>query len=227
MNINGTLIIDKPIGLTSFNVVESIKKKFNISKICHCGTLDPLATGVLIICLGNYVEYSLKFSNCKKRYLVHIVSGIKSNTMDLTGKIIFFEEKINYINRNKLKNILTSIKKSLYQIAPFYASIKHNKIPLYKYARFDVNTNIKKRQIKIHDIKLKKLNNNIIVLDIICSKGTYIRSIVNYLSVKLNHPLCIINLIRLSSGKTSILQSYSLKYVLSIKDVYSLKKLIL
>jgi len=227
MNINGLLIINKPVNLTSFAAIELIKRRFNIDKICHCGTLDPLATGVLVLGLGNYVKYSLLLSNLTKRYLVHILFGLKSNTLDLNGKIIFFEEKNIYLSSKKIKNALISIKKSIYQVAPDYSSIKHNKIPLYKYAKFDININIKKRKIKIYKIQFKILNGNVLILDITCSKGTYIRSLVNYLSKKIGYTSCVIKLIRLSSGKFNILNSYTLEYVLKLKDTNNLKKLIL
>lgn len=226
MNDNAILILNKPQNITSYNAIIKIKNKFNINKIGHCGTLDPIASGILIICMGNKTKLSNKLSNTKKRYIVSGIMGLKSTTYDLKGKIKFFNTKSISIEKTHIKNILKLIKILNKQKPPTTSSIKHNNIHMYKYTKLNIKLNIKEKYIKIYNITLIKKFKNLIILDITCSKGTYVRSIIDYLGKKTHIPICVNNIIRLSSNKYTILNAYNLKNIIKL-NVYDFKNILI
>ena len=183
--------------------------------------------GVLIVCFGNKVKDSLFLSLLEKRYVVRILVGVKSSTLDVTGKVYFFDTIDVNVKKYDLRCILRSLIKCAYQKPPLYSSIKHHKIPLYKYARLDIDVNIKRKKIIMHKIGLNIIKHNQIVLDITCSKGTYIRSVVEYLEEKLLIPMSVIQITRLSVGNFNILQSYSLSDILRFKSISEIEQVIL
>jgi len=227
MNINGLLVINKPINITSNHIIEKIKKKFNLNNIGHCGTLDPLANGVLILCIGKKTKNSNIILNQKKRYIVNSIIGIKSKTYDTNGKINFYEKNKIEIEKLKIKHVIKLIQKKYNEKPPLFSSIKHNGLQLYKYARLEIDLKIKKRNTKIYKIGLINKKNNSITLDITCGKGTYIRSLINYLGKKLQQPICVKKISRISSGKYNILHSYNLKNILKLKNIQNFKNILL
>lgn len=226
MCINGKLLINKPNNITSHDIIKNIKKKFTINKIGHCGTLDPMANGLIIICFGNNKNNIKKLVNKKKTYIVNAISGIKSNTNDIYGKIEFLEKNDIKINNIKIKYINKIIKKIHKQKPESFSSIKHNGKTFYKYARLNIKIKKNQRKIIIFKINIIKNVNNLITMKITCSKGTYIRSIIRFIGQKLNNPLCVLNITRLSSGKYQILNSYTLKEILNLNNKNELKTLI-
>lgn len=225
--MHGILLLNKPQNITSHDVIQKIKKKFQLEKIGHCGTLDPTASGILITCIGNQTKLTEKMQNKKKRYLTYAISGLESTTHDTDGKITFFDTQNININKPTFKNYIKIIKKTLTQNPPLFSSIKHNGIQFYKYARLEINITPKKRPTNILKLNLIKHVEKIIILDITCSKGTYIREVIHDLGRHLNYPLCVYHIIRLSIDKYNILNSYSLKNVLNLKTKTELKKFLI
>lgn len=202
--MDGIIIINKEKDYTSHDVVAKLKKKLNISKVGHTGTLDPNATGVLPILIGKGTKFSKYLINHDKTYEVEVELGKKTDTADAEGKIID-EKNIDEedINKNLLQ-VLASFVGKQEQIPPMYSAIKKNGKKLYEYARAGEKVEIEPRKIEIYKIDLNKYDKNIINFVVSCSKGTYIRSLCEDIAEKLNTVGYMKNLKRLQVGKFNI-----------------------
>jgi len=197
--MNGFLLIDKPSGITSAECVSRIKKILNEKKVGHCGTLDPLATGMLPICVGEATKFSSYVSNQSKGYLVKVLFGVETDTGDITGKELS-TSKINF-SLEELKAVLEDLSGELEQIPPMYSALKQKGKPLYYWARKGVSLKREPRFIQIEKIKLKSLMvSEKIELEIFCSKGTYIRSLIQSIGKQLNTPATVLELRRTHIG---------------------------
>ncbi len=202
--MDGIIVINKEKEYTSHDVVAKLKKKLNISKVGHTGTLDPNATGVLPILIGKGTKFSKYLINHDKIYEVELELGKKTDTADIEGKVI--EEKNvdeKYIKENLLQ-VLESFVGKQEQIPPMYSAIKKNGKKLYEYARAGEKVDIEPRKIEIYKIDLNKYDKNIISFVVSCSKGTYIRSLCEDIAEKLNTLGYMKNLKRLQVGKFNI-----------------------
>lgn len=202
--MDGIIVINKEKEYTSHDVVAKLKKKLNISKVGHTGTLDPNATGVLPILIGKGTKFSKYLINHDKIYEVELELGKKTDTADIEGKVI--EEKEvdeEYVNKNLLQ-VLESFIGKQEQMPPMYSAIKKNGKKLYEYARFGEKVEIEARKIEIYKIDLNKYNKNIISFVVSCSKGTYIRSLCEDIAEKLNTVGYMKNLKRLQVGEFNI-----------------------
>ena len=187
--MDGLLLINKPKGFTSHDVVNVVRKKLNIKKVGHTGTLDPNATGVLQILVGTATKISKYLVEHKKTYIATITLGKKTDTGDLDGNIIGKQN----------------------QIPPMYSAIKVNGKKLYEYAREGKKVDIKPREIEIYDIKLKKYQNSEITFEVECSKGTYIRTLCEDIARKLGTIGCMKDLKRTKVDTFSIENAVSLE----------------
>lgn len=172
--MDGILIVNKPKGFTSQDVVSKVKKVLNEKKAGHTGTLDPMATGVLPILLGNSTKLSKYLIEHDKIYVAKIQLGQKTDTGDVEGKVID-KKAIPEISVEKVKNVLENFLGKGQQIPPMYSAIKINGKKLYEYARNGEKVEVPPRDIEIYDIKLLEMKNTEIEFEVSCSKGTYIR----------------------------------------------------
>jgi len=202
--MDGIIVINKEKEYTSHDVVAKLKKKLNISKVGHTGTLDPNATGVLPILIGKGTKFSKYLINHDKIYEVELELGKKTDTADIEGKVIE-EENVDekYIKENLLQ-VLESFIGKQEQIPPMYSAIKKNGKKLYEYARAGEKVEIEPRKIEIYKIDLNKYDKNIISFVVSCSKGTYIRSLCEDIAKKLNTVGYMKNLKRLQVGEFNI-----------------------
>ena len=202
--MDGIIVINKEKEYTSHDVVAKLKKKLNISKVGHTGTLDPNATGVLPILIGKGTKFSKYLINHDRIYEVEWELGKKTDTADIEGKVIE-EENVDekYIKENLLQ-VLESFVGKQEQIPPMYSAIKKNGKKLYEYARAGEKVDIEPRKIEIYKIDLNKYDKNIISFVVSCSKGTYIRSLCEDIAEKLNTLGYMKNLKRLQVGKFNI-----------------------
>lgn len=207
---NGILNIDKPQGITSHDVVDVIRKIFPNMKVGHTGTLDPLATGVLPICIGKATKLADELLAKDKKYYVKMLLGVETDTYDITGKIVF-ANTLEYDDIYIKERIKRFIGKGL-QIPPKYSAIKINGKKAYEYARKDEKVELKPREIEIFDIddidvNLRKRQVSFVVS---CTKGTYIRSLVHDIGIKLGCGATMTELRRLKTGNFDIEDSIDL-----------------
>ena len=196
--MNGFLILDKPKGLTSAQCVYKLRSKLGIKKIGHCGTLDPLATGLLPVCIGEATKFSNFASDLDKVYEVGIEFGIETDTGDITGNIISKTDFPGF--KEDFSQFLTDFEGLQNQIPPMYSAIKINGNPLYYWARKGVYLHRMPRKVDIQKIELIDKSINTAILKVSCSKGTYIRSLIEKLGRNLNSFATVISLRRLEVG---------------------------
>ena len=219
--MQGILIINKPQGYTSQDVVSKVKKILNIKKAGHTGTLDPLATGVLPIMLGNYTKLSKYLIEHDKIYLAKIKLGEKKDTGDEEGKTIEEKEVLeNNLNKENVEEILKKFLGRQKQIPPMYSAIKVNGKKLYEYAREGKKVEIPEREIEIYSIKLKNINleEKEIEFEVNCSKGTYIRVLCEDIANKLDTVGYMSNLERIKVDDFDIRDSVTLEDLEKNKD---------
>jgi tRNA pseudouridine synthase B len=223
---NGILNIDKPQGITSHDVVDIVRKIFPGIKVGHTGTLDPIATGVLPICIGKATKLSDELLSENKVYKVKMLLGVETDTYDITGKIVF----ANTLNEDEIyikERIKRFIGKSS-QIPPIYSAIKIKGKKAYEYARNGENVSIKPREIEIFniddiDVNLRKRQVSFVVS---CTKGTYIRSLVHDIGIKLGCGATMIELKRLKTGDFDINDSIDLYEFLNLEYLDMLDKIV-
>ena len=206
-NIDGIILINKPKGYTSHDVVAKVKKILKASKVGHTGTLDPNATGVLPLLINNGTKLSKYLIEHNKQYEVTLKLGIKTDTADVEGNIIE-EKNINLLNYSEddIKQILKSFIGKQEQIPPMYSALKVNGKKLYEYARNGQTVEIQSRKIEIYDCELKSVDNkeNEIQFIVSCSKGTYIRSLCEDIALKFDTVGYMKELNRIKVGKFEI-----------------------
>lgn len=223
---NGVLNIDKPQGITSHDVVDIVRKIFPGIKVGHIGTLDPIATGVLPICIGKATKLSDELLSENKVYKVKMLLGVETDTYDITGKIVF----ANTLNEDEIyikERIKRFIGKSS-QIPPIYSAIKIKGKKAYEYARNGENVSLKPREIEIFniddiDVNLRKRQVSFVVS---CTKGTYIRSLVHDIGIKLGCGATMIELKRLKTGDFDINDSIDLYEFLNLEYLDMLDKIV-
>ena len=223
---NGILNIDKPQCITSHDVVDAIRKIFPNQKVGHTGTLDPLATGVLPICIGEATKLSEKLVKKKKKYSVKMLLGVETDTYDITGRIIF----ASVVNKDEIyiKERIKRFVGKQQQIPPKYSAIKVEGKRLYQYAREDKDVEIKPRDIEIFSIDNIKidLESKEVAFDVECSKGTYIRSLVNDIGKKIGCGATMTELRRTQTGNFKIEDSIPLYDFLKLDYLDMLDKII-
>lgn len=174
MKNQGFLLIDKPAGITSFKVISILRKITNIKKIGHTGTLDPFATGLLPVCIGKVTRLQKYLSGSYKSYIAEIKLGIKTDTGDVTGKIIQ-EAVVPEISQEQIDNAAYSILQTDSQIPPQYSAVKKDGKRAYELARKGIKVDLSPRQIHIDSFKILSYENSVIRYKAKVSKGTYIR----------------------------------------------------
>jgi tRNA pseudouridine55 synthase len=212
---NGILLIDKPEGPTSFDVVDKIRSQFKLKKVGHAGTLDPLASGLLIILIGKATKLSNKLTSFDKKYKFSCLLGTSTNTDDLEGKILS-KKKIDNIDKEKLNAVLERYQGGLKQKVPRFSAAKINGKKLYELARANKEFNLPQKGIFIHNLKLNKIELPEIMLSVHCSKGTYVRSLCRDIGRDLGVGGCASRLRRISSGPFIVEDAVSLEILNNI-----------
>lgn len=219
--INGVLIVDKPQGITSRDVVNSLMKKFNIKKIGHTGTLDPLATGVLVVTLGRYTKLNDVLTSSYKEYIATMKLGIITDTLDITGKV--YETQDVSVDCTDVDRVLKSFLGTYAQEVPAYSAVKVRGKKLYEYARANEAVELPKRDVEIKEIELLRFDGDNVEFRVLVSKGTYIRSLIRDIGAVLGVGAIMTSLRRIRQGKFTIDESSSLDDILN--DKYSLLQL--
>ncbi len=207
--LTGFLVVDKPVGYSSFAVVKELKKKLHLSKAGHTGTLDPFASGVLVIALNKATKVIQFLDEKKKEYLVTMELGIETDTLDHTGKVLC-EREVGDISKEDINEVLSTFNGSTIQIPPIFSAKKIKGRAAYKYAREGKPVELSPIKIEIFEIKLIKYFKPYLKVFIRCSKGTYVRSIVRDLGNLLKTGATSTALRRFSSGRFTLEDSISL-----------------
>ena len=230
--MNGILIIDKPKGITSRDVVNKVIKKFNTNKVGHTGTLDPIATGVLVVCVGSATKLVSELTSNDKEYIASVTLGIETDSIDTEGNVL---KDIDCIKtKEEIIGALNSFKGSYNQEVPIYSAVRINGKKLYEYAREGMEVDLPKREVEISNIELfgdieYKDNKTMFKFKCSVSKGTYIRSLIRDIAYKLDTVGIMTDLRRIRQGNFRIEESILLenmdnKDVRNIIDILDYKK---
>lgn len=220
LSIHGILLLDKAIGISSNRALQEVKNLFNAKKAGHTGSLDPLATGMLPICFGEATKFSQFLLNADKRYYVVAKLGIKTTTGDREGEILE-ERSVGVIN---LENILPSFRGEIQQIPSMYSAIKHQGQPLYKLARQGIEVERKVRTVSIHDLTLLEQTADTLTFSVHCSKGTYVRTLVEDIGERLG---CGAHITQLRRLEVSPYQESQMINYEQLKDISGLQECLL
>ena len=207
--MNGILLVNKPIDFTSRDVVNKLTKILKTKKVGHTGTLDPIATGVLVVCVGNTTKLCELLTSEHKEYIATIKLGIKTDTLDTTGTII--EKKDYNVTEEQIIEVLNSFLGDSIQTTPIYSAVKVNGKKLYEYAREGIEVELPKRNINISDIELLSYKDDEIKFKTTVSKGTYIRALIDDICTKLNTVGTMSSLIRTKQGQFTLEQTFTLE----------------
>lgn len=213
----GILVVNKDEGYTSHDVVSILRKKLNYKRIGHTGTLDPMATGVLPICIGNATRVSEYIMHQGKTYIAEFKFGILTDTYDITGETTKTTENTDFTFAEILE-ALKYFKGEIDQAPPIYSAIKVDGKKLYEYARENKEVEIKSRKVTIYKLELLEFKDGIAKIEIECSKGTYIRSLIHDIGVKLNSLATMTSLVRTRVG------NFLLDNTISITDIKNMDK---
>ena len=216
-NLTGIIIIDKPTGRSSNHVLQQVKRLFDAKKAGHTGSLDPLATGVLPICLGEATKVSSYLLDGDKRYQVTCQLGVTTDSGDSDGKVVA-ELLVPEITEKSLLALLPRFMGQQQQVPPMYSALKFQGQPLYKLARQGIEVERKSRTVMIHDIILISHTSDSFTLEVSCSKGTYIRTLVEDISLAMNTGGHVIMLRRIESAGYAIAQSVSIESLEKIAE---------
>ncbi len=203
MTIEGILNLDKPRGKTSFGVVALVRRLSGERRVGHAGTLDPEATGVLPICLGQATRLIEFLAEAAKVYRAEIEVGLATDTYDATGKVIRSGDA-SLLTREQVEEAVASFSGFIEQTPPKYSALKYRGIPLYRWARKGVEVPRKSRRVELSRLNIVDWQIPLLTLEVECSKGTYIRSLAHDLGEKLGCGAHLRDLVRLKSGSFHI-----------------------
>jgi tRNA pseudouridine55 synthase len=200
--ISGILNIDKPAGMTSHDIVDRVRQISGQRRVGHAGTLDPAATGVLVVCLGQATRLAEYLMASAKTYRAQICLGVSTDTHDTDGQTTATAEVP--VCEEEVRGALTSFVGSIQQVPPMYSALKHEGVPLYKLARRGVTVEREPRSVEIHHIELINWNPPLLTIGVKCSPGTYIRALARDLGQKLGCGAHLQSLTRLASGQFTL-----------------------
>lgn len=236
--MNGILNILKPTGMTSHDVVSSVRKILNIKKVGHAGTLDPNVAGVMVICVGKGTKLSDYLMNGDKEYVCELVLGQSTDTQDSYGTVVCKNDKFN-VSVEEIINVLKGFEGEQLQVPPMYSAVKLNGKKLYEYARQNIEVKKPGKLVNIKEIKLLKFEKTNVLMKVKCSKGTYMRTLCNDIGERLGTYGHMGVLIRVEAKGLHIENSVTLEELkflfdnnrldeclMSIDEVYPLEKVI-
>lgn len=212
--MNGILVVNKDIGYTSRDIVNIVSKHLGTKKVGHTGTLDPMASGVLVLCINQGLKLCELLTNHDKEYIAGVTLGIETDTLDMDGKILKKEDV--YIDDSKIIDVVKSFKKTYFQEVPKYSAVKVNGKKLYEYARAGIDILLPKKEVTIYDINIidniTRNNDHTISFKIKCtvSSGTYIRSLIRDIGNELKTIAVMNSLVRTRLGNFNLQDAYSI-----------------
>ncbi|MBI1908671.1 MAG: tRNA pseudouridine(55) synthase TruB [Deltaproteobacteria bacterium] len=209
--MNGFLIIDKPSGWTSHDVVAKIRHLLSLKKVGHAGTLDPFATGVLPLCLGTATKRVSEITEGEKEYRGVLRLGLETETGDITGKVMKNFSPPEILFQTDIESVLDQFRGEIEQETPRYSAVKYKGRPLHEWARKGIETPVIKRVVKVSELKLESLEGNDLTFFVKCSKGTYIRSLLPDIAKALGTCGTVVALRRLRVGPFTLKDAVTLE----------------
>jgi tRNA pseudouridine55 synthase len=182
--INGVLLLDKPLGITSNAALQEVKRLFRAAKAGHTGSLDPLANGLLPICFGEATKMSAFLLDADKRYWVRVRLGVKTTTADAEGEVVE-ERPVPDLTAEQLEPVLQEFRGRISQLPPMYSAVKHQGRRLYELARQGKQVERTPRDITIYSLENRGIDGNYLTLEVHCSKGTYVRTLAEDIGMRL------------------------------------------
>ena len=224
-DVHGILLLAKPSGITSNDALQQVKRIYNAAKAGHTGALDPLATGMLPICLGEATKFSQFLLDADKRYQVTAKLGERTNTSDADGTVISTRPVV--VSDAQLLQALERFRGDSLQVPSMFSALKHQGKPLYEYAREGIEVEREARPITVYELNLLEFSGDKLVLDIHCSKGTYIRTLCNDIGEKLGCGGCMEELLRTRVERFGLTDAVKLDEVQKVMEEGNIERLIL
>jgi tRNA pseudouridine55 synthase len=209
LDISGIFNIDKPAGRTSFEVVALVRRLSGVRRVGHAGTLDPSATGVLVVCLGQATRLTEYMMEATKVYRAEVRLGITTDTLDATGRPLCQADPSN-ISRQQVEEALAAFVGEIDQVPPMFSALKYNGEPLYRYARAQRQVERQARRVTIHRLQLLAYQPPLVTIEVECGKGTYIRALAHDLGQQLGCGAHLAALARLRVGSFTLEDACSL-----------------
>src|SRR6476620_10919129 len=197
--VHGVLLLDKPLGLSSNDALQKVKRLYRAEKAGHTGTLDPLATGLLPLCFGAATKFAQVSLDADKRYLATLRLGVTTTTGDREGDVVRTVHDIT-VERDALTRACEQFVGEIDQVPPMHSALKRDGKPLYEYARAGIEVERVARRVRIHSIRVVEGEGDLWTIDISCSKGTYIRTLGEDIGVTLGCGAHLDALRRVASG---------------------------
>jgi tRNA pseudouridine55 synthase len=207
--LSGILSVDKPPDMTSHDVVDAVRRVAGQRRVGHAGTLDPMATGVLLVCLGQATRVAEYLMAGRKRYRATIILGATTDTYDADGEVVRSGGRTDF-SRDEIEAALATFVGSIEQVPPIYSALKRHGQPLHKLARQGKSVELEARRVEIDEIVLLDWTEPALIVEVACSPGTYIRSLAHDLGERLGCGAYLGALVRLSSGHFSLEEAVSL-----------------
>ncbi len=220
MHCDGFLVVDKPMGWTSYDVVEFLKKKFGLKKVGHGGTLDPIATGILVLGLGRATRQLGMFIASDKTYRITLLLGVRTDTQDTTGKVIR-EQAVPALTQAEFEKLLVEFRGEIVQILPKYSAVKYKGKPFYYYTRRGMEIPIKTRKVFIRDIRVINYSLPRVQMEVSCATGAYMRTLCDSLGEKIGCGGTLAALVRTKCGSVDIAQALDVR---TLEDRQDLQK---
>jgi tRNA pseudouridine55 synthase len=217
------ILIDKPLNWTSFDVVNKIRNSVGVKKVGHAGTLDPMATGLLIICTGKKTKDILSFQNLEKTYIGTMLLGKRSSSMDLETELVGNED-ISAINEEAILKARNNFIGNVLQIPPMFSAIKHKGKSLYNLARKGKKIELEPREINVSKFEIMAINKPYVKFEITCSKGTYIRSIANDFGEELGCGAVLSELRRTAIGNYLVIDALTVDEFVQLSKNFKMQK---
>lgn len=214
--VDGVLLLDKPAGLTSNAALQKAKRLFRAEKAGHTGTLDPFATGLLPLCLGEATKFSQFLLDADKRYQAVVKLGVRTSSGDPEGDEIARHDVS--VTMTELRAALSRFHGEIEQIPPMHSALKHAGRPLYEYARKGVEIERKARRVVVHALDLESLSGDVCTLHVHCGKGFYVRALADDLGELLGCGAHLAGLRRLAVGPFGIEQSHDLEGLVMLEE---------
>ena len=210
--IEGILVVNKPMGLTSHDVVQDVRRKFRMQQVGHAGTLDPLATGVLVVLLGRSTKLFNQFVDMDKAYRATLILGTATDSADIQGKVLA-RSPYEHITREQMEEVFRRSASETEQVPPMVSAVKVQGKKLYQLARKGIAIERRARPIKIHSLELKDFSPPLVQFYLECSKGTYVRQIAEDVGKKLGCGACITQIERTKVGPFHIAEAVNLEEI--------------